>query len=199
MTRIAIMKNKISGLMKIVSFLMLLLLCQQAMAQNPVNWTKDQLMEPADLAKLIIANKQGTVLFSIGPAAAIPHSQQIGMVRDEAPMKKFREALDSLPRDKDIIVYCGCCPYEHCPNVRPAIDVLKEMKFTRYKLLNLPHNIKTDWIDKGYPTEKLKDQRFYPYIDSYLSSSFFKSCWNKSISITAPLSEGRGRILNLYP
>ena len=141
--------------MKIVSFLLLLLVCQQGMAQNPVNWTKDQLMEPADLAKLIIANKQGTVLFSIGPGAAIPHSKQIGMVRDEAPMEKFREALDSLPRDKDIIVYCGCCPYEHCPNVRPAIDVLKEMKFTHYKLLNLPHNIKTDWIDKGYPTEKL--------------------------------------------
>jgi thiosulfate/3-mercaptopyruvate sulfurtransferase len=155
MTQSEIMKNKFTGLMKIVSFLLLLLVCQQGMAQNPVNWTKDQLMEPADLAKLIIANKQGTVLFSIGPGAAIPHSKQIGMVRDEAPMEKFREALDSLPRDKDIIVYCGCCPYEHCPNVRPAIDVLKEMKFTHYKLLNLPHNIKTDWIDKGYPTEKL--------------------------------------------
>jgi thiosulfate/3-mercaptopyruvate sulfurtransferase len=155
MTPSAIMKKKFTGLMKLVSFLLLLLFCQQTMAQNPVNWTKDQLMEPADLAKFIIANKQGTVLLSIGPGAAIPHSMQIGMVRDEAPMKKFREALDSLPRDRDIIVYCGCCPFEHCPNVRPAIDVLKEMKFTRYKLLNLPHNIKTDWIDKGYPTEKL--------------------------------------------
>ena len=26
-------------------------------------------------------------------------------------------------------------------------------KNTNYKLLDLPHNIKTDWIDKSYPTE----------------------------------------------
>jgi hypothetical protein len=25
------------------------------------------------------------------------------------------------------------------------------MKFERQKLLNLPKNIKVDWIDKGYP------------------------------------------------
>jgi hypothetical protein len=28
------------------------------------------------------------------------------------------------------------------------------MKFTNYRLLDLPHNIKKDWIDKGYPTVK---------------------------------------------
>jgi hypothetical protein len=49
------------------------------------------------------------------------------------------------------VVYCGCCPYEHCPNVRPAVAVLKEMKFTNFKLLNLEKNIKTDWLDKGFP------------------------------------------------
>lgn len=35
---------------------------------------------------------------------------------------------------------------------RPAIQALKDMNFTNYKLLNLPHNIKIDWIDMGYPT-----------------------------------------------
>ena len=60
----------------------------------------------------------------------------------------------SIPKDTKVVVYCGCCPFEHCPNVRPAIDVLKEMKFTNYYLLNLSHNLKTDWIDKGYPTAK---------------------------------------------
>jgi hypothetical protein len=38
--------------------------------------------------------------------------------------------------------------------VRPAIDALKEMKFTNYYLLDLPNNIKKDWIDKGYPVAK---------------------------------------------
>ena len=27
-----------------------------------------------------------------------------------------------------------------------------DKKFNNHKLLNLPHNIKMDWIDKGYPT-----------------------------------------------
>jgi len=27
------------------------------------------------------------------------------------------------------------------------------MKFTNYYLLNLPHNLKQDWIDKGYPVK----------------------------------------------
>jgi thiosulfate/3-mercaptopyruvate sulfurtransferase len=33
--------------------------------------------------------------------------------------------------------------------------LLKELKFTHYKLLDLPHNMKTDWLDKGYPRVKL--------------------------------------------
>jgi hypothetical protein len=38
--------------------------------------------------------------------------------------------------------------------VRPAIAALKTLQFSNYKLLNLPKNLKADWIDKGYPTVK---------------------------------------------
>ena len=120
-------------------------------AQNPVNWTNDQLMQPAELAKLIKENKNVPVIFSVGPAASIPNSKGFGMVREEANLEKFKEELKKLPKDTKVVVYCGCCPYEHCPNVRPAIQALKEMKFTNYFLLDLPHNLRTDWIDKGYP------------------------------------------------
>lgn len=74
------------------------------------------------------------------------------MVNSEEGLEKLKSELKSIAKDKNIVVYCGCCPFEHCPNVRPAIETLKEMKFTHYYLLNLPHNIKADWIDKGYPT-----------------------------------------------
>jgi thiosulfate/3-mercaptopyruvate sulfurtransferase len=40
------------------------------------------------------------------------------------------------------------------PNIRPAFKLLTEMEFTHFKLLNLPHNLKTDWIDRGCSTEK---------------------------------------------
>jgi len=131
-----------------------LLSFQNTSAQNPVNWTNDQLLQPSDLAIALRDNKEIAVIFSIGPGAIIPHSQDMGMVKEEENMKKFRQELENLPKDTSIIIYCGCCPYEHCPNVRPAIDLLKEMKFTNYKLLDLPHNIKIDWINKGYPTSQ---------------------------------------------
>jgi len=120
-------------------------------AQVPVNWTNDQLMQPAELAKVIKENKNVPVIFSVGPAASIPDSKGIGMVREEKNLEKFKEELKKLAKDTKVVVYCGCCPYEHCPNVRPAIQALKEMKFTNYFLLDLPHNLRTDWIDKGYP------------------------------------------------
>ena len=110
-------------------------------------------MEPAELSSIIKENKPIPVIFSIGPGAIIPHSKDIGMIKEAENMAKFKVELASLPKDTQIVVYCGCCPYEHCPNVRPAIQLLKDMKFINYKLLDLPHNIKIDWVNKGYPTQ----------------------------------------------
>jgi len=124
----------------------------EANAQNPVNWTNDQLLQPADLSATLKSNKDLPVIFSIGPGAVIPSSKEIWMIKEADNMNKFKEAWSKLPKDTKIVVYCGCCPYEHCPNVRPAIQLLKELQFTNYKLLDLPHNIKVDWIQKGYPT-----------------------------------------------
>jgi hypothetical protein len=59
--------------------------------------------------------------------------------------------LEKLPKDASIVVYCGCCPYRSCPNVRPAFNLLNSMGFKNHKLLDLPQNIKVDWIDHGYP------------------------------------------------
>ena len=124
-------------------------------AQNPQNWTSKQLMEPTELATILKAGKNIPVVFSVGPGATIPHSINIGMVKDKANLDKFKKQLNGIQKNKKIVVYCGCCPYEHCPNVRPAIEVLKEMGFKNYYLLDLPQNIKKDWIDKGYPVVKM--------------------------------------------
>jgi thiosulfate/3-mercaptopyruvate sulfurtransferase len=119
--------------------------------QNPENWTSNQLIQPAELAKMITSKQELPVIFSVGPGAPIPASIDIGMGKEKENIDKLKKELSSLPLDKSVVVYCGCCPFEHCPNVRPAIAVLKEMKFTNYRLLNLPNNIKTDWMEKGYP------------------------------------------------
>ena len=126
--------------------------CKNSSAQNPENWTSSQLTEPAALAATLKENKDVPVIFSVGPGAIIPNSIDIGMVKDEKNLAKFQQKISKLPKSTNILIYCGCCPFEHCPDVRPAIALLQNMKFTNYHLLNLPNNIKTDWIAKGYPT-----------------------------------------------
>src|SRR5687768_12321319 len=124
-----------------------------AMAQKEANWTKEQLMEPSVLNEVILQGKQVPFIFSIGPGSNIPHSVPIGMTNNNANLEKLKNLLQPLAKDAHIVLYCGCCPFEHCPNVRPAISLLQQMKFTNYKLLNLPSNLKKDWIDKGFVVE----------------------------------------------
>lgn len=118
-------------------------------------WRPDQLMDAGDLARLIsdsIASQP--MLLSIGPAAVIKNSIDIGAVHEQANFEKLAFELDKLSRDSVVVIYCGCCPFNHCPNIRPAFRLMNEMKFTRHKLLNLPRNIKMDWLDKGYPVNE---------------------------------------------
>lgn len=124
---------------------------QSCQAQNPINWTAKQLMEPSTLAANLQSNKDIPTIISIGPKAVIPQSIDNGMVNEEEGLNKFKALVKRLPKDKKLVIYCGCCPFDHCPNVRPAIAFLKERKFTNFYLLNIPKNIKTNWIDKGYP------------------------------------------------
>jgi thiosulfate/3-mercaptopyruvate sulfurtransferase len=128
-----------------------ILFAENTFAQNPVNWTQKELMDPAQLAEIITSGKNVPIIISVGPGAIIPKSIDIGMVGEEKNLDKLKLQLKNISRDKEIIIYCGCCPFEHCPNVRPAIAALKEMKFSNYYLLNIPQNIRKDWIDKGYP------------------------------------------------
>ncbi|MEO6637663.1 MAG: rhodanese-like domain-containing protein [Ginsengibacter sp.] len=128
--------------------------CNNSSAQNPENWTKDQLVEPSALAKSIYTKQNDATIFSVGPGAVIPNSVDIGMAKDAENMEKFKQAVNKLPKGAHIVIYCGCCPFAKCPNVRPAIAYLKTQAYTNYYLLNIPENIKTNWIDKGYPVVK---------------------------------------------
>ena len=81
----------------------------------------------------------------------IKGSIYIGPTKDQKNLDTFKTQLDKLPKDANIVIYCGCCPFDRCPNVRPAFELLNKMEFRNQKLLNLSHNVKADWIDKGYP------------------------------------------------
>lgn len=143
------MVRKISFLIVIVLFI-----GANAMAQNQAfPWNKDQLMAPKTLSDKITANQtKDMLILCIGYQADIPGSVDIGPAGESANLTKLREYLKNVDKNKEVIIYCGCCPYSKCPNVQPAFNLLKELGFTNAKLLDLPDNIKTDWLDKGYPT-----------------------------------------------
>jgi thiosulfate/3-mercaptopyruvate sulfurtransferase len=127
--------------------------CSQGSATSGKEpWTANQLLDPADLAKTLSnTGSPQPYIFCIGPQAVIKGSIDIGPTRDKANLDEFAKQLEKLPKEANIVVYCGCCPFANCPNIRPAFELLNTMKFKNQKLLNLPKNVKVDWIDKGYP------------------------------------------------
>jgi thiosulfate/3-mercaptopyruvate sulfurtransferase len=115
-------------------------------------WTPAQLMEPADLAgklKDIAANPP--LIVCVGPSGVIKGSVETGPARDTRNLDSLQRLLAREDRQREVIIYCGCCPFKNCPNVRPAFSLLLTMGFKKPRLLDLSHNIKVDWIDKGYP------------------------------------------------
>ncbi|MFA6945334.1 MAG: rhodanese-like domain-containing protein [Pedobacter sp.] len=116
------------------------------------NWTQKDLIEPSVLAA-ILANPKAkqAQIFNIGVVDDIKGSKNMGGASEKENLEKFKNALTKLPKNTFLVVYCGCCPFEKCPNIRPAVNLIKSMGFTNGKLLNLPTNLKQNWIDKGYP------------------------------------------------
>ncbi|WP_126650741.1 rhodanese-like domain-containing protein [Chryseobacterium aureum] len=123
---------------------------QAQQKQDP--WKDSQLMDPALLASRIEKHTtKDLVIISVGPEAIIKGSVDIGPTHEPENLEKLRNYLKAVPKNTEIVIYCGCCPFVKCPNIRPAFALLMEMGFKNAKLLNLPKNIKTDWLDKNYP------------------------------------------------
>lgn len=115
-------------------------------------WKPEQLISPEVLVQKIQSGEAVHMLIlNTGPVENIPGAVNIGEVEKAANVKKLAKFLADQPRDKEIVLYCGCCPLAGCPNIEPAYKKLEQMKFTNFKILNLPQDLQEDWIDKGYP------------------------------------------------
>lgn len=117
---------------------------------NP--WKEDQLISPAVLASMI-SKKEDVKIYNIGVVQNIKGATNLGAASEAENLNKLKEILKTAPKNKAIVIYCGCCPMDRCPNIRPAFKAFADQKFTNVRLLELPANIKTDWIDQGYPVD----------------------------------------------
>ena len=116
------------------------------------HWKDSQLIEPSVLASALKANTSHAIIFNMGPMEDIKGAKHIGPGKDAESIEKLQKAVASLPKNSEIIVYCGCCPLESkCPNAKPAYNELIKLGFTNVKVINLATNLKTNWINEGYP------------------------------------------------
>lgn len=129
-------------------------------AGTALSLSNAQLIYPEELVKTLKTPKgEKPLILQIGPRvlydqAHIPGSEYIAAGSSEAGKQQLRKRVQSLPHGKFIVLYCGCCPWSHCPNVAPAYQQLNAMGFTNVKALYIANNFGADWVDKGYPVAK---------------------------------------------
>ena len=164
----------IGGMNSIAGFsllkLQLLLLCvvasigllaaklPSATASDP--WTAAQTVQPEQLiAELQQEKDPHLVVIYVGMRTLyngghIPGALFYGPGSTERGIADLKKYAATLPENSDVLLYCGCCPLEKCPNLRPAFTSLKDLGFARLRVLLLPTSFNTDWVEKGYPVKK---------------------------------------------
>ena len=116
-----------------------------------------QLLQPAELTQMLHASgSDKPLVLQVGShvlyaEAHIPGSEYVGAAGQNSGLKALRERVNHVKKDQLLVIYCGCCPWDRCPNIRPAFQQLRTLGFTRLKVLYLAENFGTDWVDKGYP------------------------------------------------
>lgn len=116
-------------------------------------------ISPEELVHTLTAKKTKPLLFHVGShmfyvQAHIPGSEYLGAGNAPEGIQHLRQRVSGLPKNTSIVLYCGCCPWSHCPTVNPAYDALQQLGFTNVKVLFLANNFGADWVDKGYPVAK---------------------------------------------
>jgi len=118
-------------------------------------WSANDVLAPESLARdlktPLVIHVGFDVLYRASHIAATPYA---GPGSKPEGLDALKKAVAGQPHDRDIVLYCGCCPMDKCPNIRPAFSLLHDLGFTHVRVLSLPANLKADWTDKGYPVDR---------------------------------------------
>lgn len=126
-------------------------------------WTADRLVTPDDLAALLRSTKGGRpLLVHVGFRAlyrqgGIPGSIYAGPGSKPEGLAALRRAVRNVPKDRAIVLYCGCCPWLKCPNMRPAYRALHDLGYRNVRALYVAENLTHDWVERGFPIAAPRD------------------------------------------
>ncbi len=118
-----------------------------------------QLIQPDELNRLLHSTStEKPLILQVGShmmfaQAHLPGAQYAGPGSQVEGVRQLRSRVVPLPHNRFIVIYCGCCPWNRCPNVGPAYNLLTSMGFTRVKVLYIANNFGADWAGQGYPVE----------------------------------------------
>ena len=135
---------------------LVVLLATIAQAQSAKTIDPKYLMEPTNLVGILL---QKPIVLNVGPRsiynqAHVPGAEYVGMTSQPDGMKALRERAKKLSKDKLIVLYCGCCPWDVCPNVAPALNELNAMGFKKLRVVHIAQNFGHDWVEMGFPVAK---------------------------------------------
>lgn len=119
--------------------------------------TQPALIQPQELAAILNSKQPKPLILNVGPRmlyaqAHIPGAEYVGEGADPAGRQVLRDRVKNVPKKQFIVLYCGCCPWSHCPNVHPAYKELFDLGFRNVKVLYIATNLGADWVYRGYPT-----------------------------------------------
>jgi hypothetical protein len=115
------------------------------------------LIRPNELAKLLAGPVAARpTLFHVGfevlyKGGHIPGSRFIGTASRPEGLEALRAAVRKLPQGKPLVLYCGCCPWGDCPNMKPAYAAVASTG-RKVQILYIAQNMQKDWVDAGLPT-----------------------------------------------
>ncbi len=119
-------------------------------------WKPSQLIQPKELAGQLAENKQKPLIIQVGflslyKQGHIPDSQYCGPSSKPEGLEQLQKCLAKVPLTRQIVIYCGCCPWKDCPNIKPAYLELTKLGYKNFKVLEIPQTFGEDWVKKGFP------------------------------------------------
>lgn len=129
-----------------------------AHAQSASTIPADVLVQPDALHHELQAHPHAYLILQVGSRmlfdqAHIPGAEYAGPASTAAGLDGLRARVSGLSRSRAIVLYCGCCPWGHCPNIAPAWKLLRGMGFTQVRMLYIADNFGSDWVNRGYGSE----------------------------------------------
>ncbi|HKV26371.1 MAG TPA: hypothetical protein VJN93_17370 [Candidatus Acidoferrum sp.] len=124
-------------------------------------WSSTQAISASEFASELAGGKNrnhSTIVFVgfriLFEGGHVPGASYHGTASTESGLASLKKWAGTLPKDANLVIYCGCCPFAHCPNIRPAYKLLHQMGFAHIRVLDLPTSFAADWVEKGFPIQK---------------------------------------------